>query len=160
MRGVAKHSFLQGCKAEAMIEQVAAKDCYVLRELILRPNQPKENWTFDTDDDPHSIHLAFRQDQEVVGVVSLLPEPHSECPGHPWRLRGMAVRTDLQGQGIGQQLMQGLRDRVPTDGIWCTARKNIHGFYLHNGFKIVGDKFTMNDMPHVTMFTPSPTVGA
>jgi predicted GNAT family N-acyltransferase len=160
MRRVAKHSFLQGCKAEAMIEQVAAEDCYVLRESILRPNQPKENWTFDTDDDPRSIHLAFRQDQEVVGVVSLLLESHPECPDYPWRLRGMAVRADLQGKGIGQTLMQGLLDRVSGDGIWCTARKHIHGFYLQNGFDIYGDEFTMNDMPHVTMFTPSPTDGA
>lgn len=138
-----------------MIEQVRAEDCYVLRESILRPNQPRENWTFDTDEDPRSIHLAFMQDKEVVGIVSLLPEPHPECPDHPWRLRGMAIRGDLQGQGIGQQLIQGLRDRVSTDGIWCTARKNIHGFYLRNGFEIVGDEFTMNDMAHVTMLTRS-----
>ena len=160
MRCLAKHSFLQGCTVEAMIEQITAEDCYVLRESILRPNQPKENWTFDTDDDPRSIHLSFMQDQEIVGVVSLLPEPHPDFPEYPWRLRGMAVQAELQGQGIGQQLIQRLRDRVSTDGIWCTARKNIHTFYLQNGFKIVGDEFTMNDMPHVTMFTPSPTAGA
>ena len=160
MRRVAKHSFLQGCKAEAMIEQVTAEDCYMLRESILRPGQPKENWTFDTDDAPRSIHLAFKQAGEVVGVVSLLPEPHPEYPDHTWRLRGMAVREDLQGQGIGEQLMQGLRVRVSGDGIWCTARKNIHGFYLRNGFEIVGDEFTMNDMAHVTMLTPSQNDGA
>ena len=136
-----------------MIEQVSPEECYTLRESILRPNQPRENWTFDTDDDSRSIHLAFMQDQEVIGVVSLLPEPHPECPDHPWRLRGMAVREDLQGQGIGQQLMQGLRELVTGDGIWCTARKNINGFYLQNGFEIVGDEFTMNDMAHVTMLT-------
>jgi len=160
MRCLAKHSFLQGCTVEAMIEQITAEDCYVLRESILRPNQPKENWTFDTDDDSRSIHLGFIQDQELVAVVSLLPEPHPEYPDHPWRLRGMAVREDLQGQGIGEQLMQGLRVRVSGDGIWCTARKNIHGFYLRNGFEIVGDEFTMNDMAHVTMLTPSQNDGA
>ncbi len=159
MRRVAEHSFLQGCKVEEMIEHITAEECYTLRESILRPNQPKENWTFDTDDDPRSIHLGFMHDQEVVGIVSLLPEPHPEFPDHPWRLRGMAIRDDLQGQGIGQQLMQGLRDRVSTDGIWCTARKNIHGFYLRNGFEIVGDEFTMNDMAHVTMLTRSPNDG-
>ena len=156
MRRVAKYSFLQGCKAEAMIEQITAEDCYELRESILRPGQPKENWTFDTDDAPRSIHLAFKQAGEVAGVVSLLPEPHPEYPDHPWRLRGMAVREDLQGQGIGQKLMQGLRERVSGDGIWCTARKRVHGFYLQNGFEIVGDEFTMNDMAHVTMLTHSP----
>ena len=160
MRCLAKHSFLQGCKVEAMIKQITAEGCYTLRESILRPNQPRENWTFDTDNDPRTIHLAFMQDQEVVGVVSLLPEPHTEYPDHPWRLRGMAVRADLQGQGIGEQLMQGLRERVSGDGIWCTARKQVQGFYLQNGFEVVGDEFTMNDMAHVTMLTRSQIDGA
>lgn len=160
MHCLAKHSFLQGCKVEAMIKQITAEGCYTLRESILRPNQPRENWTFDTDNDPRTIHLAFMRDQEVVGVVSLLPEPHPEYPDHPWRLRGMAVRADLQGQGIGEQLMQGLRERVSGDGIWCTARKQVQGFYLQNGFEVVGDEFTMNDMAHVTMLTRSQIDGA
>ena len=143
-----------------MIKQITAEGCHILRESILRPNQPRENWTFDTDDDPLTIHLAFMQDQEVVGVVSLLPEPHPEYPDHPWRLRGMAVREDLHGQGIGEQLMQGLRERVSGDGIWCTARKQVQGFYLQHGFEVVGDEFTMNDMAHVTMLTHLPNDGA
>jgi predicted GNAT family N-acyltransferase len=155
MRRLAKLSFLQGYKVKAMIEQITAEGCYTLRESILRPKQPRENWTFDTDDDPRTIHLAFMQDQEVVGVVSLLPEPHPEYPDHPWRLRGMAVRADLQGQGIGQQLIQGLRDRVSGDGIWCTARKQVQDFYLQHGFEIIGEEFTMNNMSHVMMLTHS-----
>ena len=154
MRCLAKHSFLQGCKVEAMIEKIAAEECYALRESILRPGQPKDNWTFDTDDDPRSIHLAFMQDQEVVAVVSLLPESLPGSEDHAWRLRGMAVREDLQGQGIGEQLLQVLQTCVAGKGIWCTARCNVEVFYANNGFVRVGDVFEMNNMPHVKMVTP------
>ena len=49
-----------------LIERVSAKDCYQLRESILRPGQPIENWTFDADDDPRTIHLAMKQNDEIV----------------------------------------------------------------------------------------------
>ncbi len=130
-----------------LIERVSAKDCYQLRESILRPGQPIENWTFDADDDPRTIHLAMKQNDEIVAIVSLLPEEKEECP---WRLRGMAVVEQLQGQGVGQQLLEALIAMVD-DSIWCTARKRIQDFYLKNGFTTFGDEFTMNDMPHVWM---------
>jgi len=130
-----------------LITQVTAEDCFGLRESILRPGQPKENWIFEADDDPRTIHLAMKQDDEVVAIVSLLPEDKEGCP---WRLRGMAVRENLRGQGVGEELLVTLLGMVDR-GIWCTARKNVQEFYLKNGFEIFGDEFTMNDLPHVYM---------
>ncbi len=129
------------------IERVSAEDCYGLRESILRPGQPKENWTFDADDDAHTIHLAMKIDEEVIAIVSLLPEVNTGCP---WRLRGMAVAEKFRGQGIGQQLLLKLFALV-REPIWCTARKHVQDFYLKNGFELFGDEFVMNDMPHVYM---------
>ena len=133
-----------------LIKQVSSEDCHELRESILRPGQPDENWTFDADDDPRTIHLATLQDENIVAIVSLLPEEREDCPHHPWRLRGMAVRESLQGQGVGQQLLVALFAMVE-QGVWCTARKEVHDFYLKNGFELFGNDFTMNDMPHVFM---------
>jgi predicted GNAT family N-acyltransferase len=130
-----------------LIQRVTAEDCYGLRESILRTGQPKENWTFDSDDDPKAIHLAMKDGDEVVAVVSLLPEEKEGCP---WRLRAMAVKESLRGQGTGQQLLVALLATV-NEPIWCTARKNVQEFYLKNGFTIFGDEFTMNGMPHVYM---------
>ncbi len=130
-----------------LIQRVTAEDCYGLRESILRPGQPKENWTFDADDDTRTIHLAMKDDDEIVAIVSLLPEEKEGCP---WRLRGMAVKEELRGQGVGQQLLLALFEQAH-NSIWCTARKNVQDFYLKNGFSIFGDEFTMNDMPHVYM---------
>ncbi len=130
-----------------LVRRVSAQDCYVLRESILRPGQPKENWTFDADDDTRTIHLAMKDDDEIVAIVSLLPEEKEGCP---WRLRGMAVKEELRGQGVGQQLLLSLFEQAH-NSIWCTARKRVAEFYLKNGFEIFGDEFTMNDMPHVYM---------
>lgn len=130
-----------------LITQVIAEDCFGLRESILRPGQPKENWTFEADNDPRTIHLAMKQDDDIVAIVSLLPEEKEGCP---WRLRGMAVIESLRGQGIGQELLVALLAMADT-GVWCTARKRVADFYLKNGFEIFGDEFTMNAMPHVYM---------
>ncbi len=135
-----------------LIERVTAEDCYGLRESILRPGQPKENWTFEADDDPRSIHLAVKDEGVIVAIVSLLPEEKERCP---WRLRGMAVKESLRGQGVGQQLLVALLAMVD-EPIWCTARKNVQEFYLKNSFEIFGEEFTMNDMPHVFMRWNSP----
>jgi predicted GNAT family N-acyltransferase len=130
-----------------LIQRVKAEDCYGLRESILRPGQPKENWTFDADDDSRTIHLVMKDGDEIVAIVSLLPEEKERCP---WRLRGMAVKKELRGQGVGQQLLLALLEQVHNP-IWCAVRKKVQDFYLKNGFSIFGDEFTMNDMPHVYM---------
>jgi len=137
---------------------VKAEDCYALRSTVLRPNQPKANWTFDTDSDEHALHMALEDDRgDIVAVVSILPEMHDECEGCPWRLRSMAVREDLHGHGLGTTLISTVLEKLDK-GVWCTARKHVEEFYLKHGFKTVGKEFTMNNMPHVRMmklFNPS-----
>jgi len=150
---MAKPSILPRCSIETMlIKRVTSEDCYELRESILRPGQPKENWTFVEDNNLRTIHLAVEQEGEIIAIVSLLPEANPDCPNHPWRLRGMAVKEDLRGQGVGQLLLEELVAMVE-EGVWCTARKNVQAFYAKNGFEIFGDEFTMNEMPHVRMRT-------
>ena len=131
-----------------LIQLVSAEDCYKLRESILRPGQPKENWTFESDGDSRTIHLAMKNgDNNIVGVVSLLPEAKE---GFPWRLRGMAVQEENRREGIGQELLNELCSKV-CEGIWCSARKRVQEFYLKNGFETFGEEFMMNDMTHVYM---------
>ena len=92
----------------------------------------------------------MKDGDEVVGIVSLLPEKNEAVPHYPWRLRGMAVKNELRGQGVGKQLLAILLEKVQ-EGVWCTARKDVQDFYVQNGFEIFGDAFVMNDMPHVYM---------
>ncbi len=130
---------------------VTAEDCYALRSTVLRPNQPKENWTFDTDGDKRALHMALQDENaDIVAVVSILPESHVDCEGCPWRLRSMAVREDLHGHGLGSILITAVLGKLH-EGVWCTARKHVEGFYLKHGFNTVGEEFAMNNMPHVRM---------
>lgn len=132
--------------------KVTAIDCYLLRESILRPKQPKKNWIFDADDDARSLHMAVKEGENIIAIVSILPETHDDCPNHPWRLRGMAVQAEKQGQGFGETLLQAVLAELD-GGVWCTARKRVQSFYVKHGFTQVGDEFTMNDMLHVRMMT-------
>lgn len=138
-------------------EIVQVEECYTLRSTILRPHQPKENWMFDSDHDADAIHMVIRSGDEVIAIVSILPEPHKETRVHPWRLRAMAVKPEFQRQHLGDILVQAVQGlpQLQGDGIWCTARKNVEGFYVKNGFVREGDEFVMNNMPHVRMvYTP------
>ena len=130
---------------------VTAEDCYALRSTVLRPNQPKENWTFDTDDHESALHMALEDHNDnIVAVVSILPETHQECEDCPWRLRSMAVREDLHGQGLGSALITAVLGTLE-GGVWCTARKHVENFYIRHGFNSIGQDFTMNNMTHVRM---------
>ena len=111
--------------------KVTAIDCYLLRESTLRPNQPKKNWIFEADNDARSLHMAVKEGENIIAIVSILPETHDDCPNHPWRLRGMAVKEHLQRQGVGKQLLDVLLAMVE-EGVWCTARTEVHDFYLKN----------------------------
>ena len=135
-----------------MVKKIKSEDCYHLRESILRPGQPKENWTYPNDNHDKALHMGIELSGELVAVVTILPEIHKECPNHPWRLRGMAVKEEMQGKGIGQQLLSAVLMDLNGD-VWCTARKHVATFYSNNGFVKVGEEFSMNNMPHIRMMT-------
>jgi GNAT superfamily N-acetyltransferase len=70
------------------------------------------------------------------------------------RLRQMAVKTGLQGKGIGRVLMQFAenlaRDRGYTRLV-MHARKTAAGFYEKLGYKISGDEFVEVTIEHYIM---------
>ena len=138
--------------ANTTIKKIKSEDCYSLRESILRPGQPKENWIYPNDHHEESLHLGIELSGELVAVVTILPENHEECPNHPWRLRGMAVKQELQGKGIGEKLLISVLKEL-NGGVWCTARKHVAAFYSKHGFVQIGGEFSMNNMPHIRMMT-------
>lgn len=70
------------------------------------------------------------------------------------RLRQMAVKTGLQGKGIGRVLMQFSENLARDRGlkkIVMHARKPAIGFYEKLGYEVVGEEFEEVTIPHVTM---------
>ena len=76
---------------------------------------------------------ACEADGEVVGVMGIQPVRNVELVRHAY------VRPDWQGRGVGQALMERLRQgtsRQVLVGTWATASWAIR-FYERNGFTVV-----------------------
>ena len=107
-------------------------DYYGLRYEILRKpwNQPEGSEHLPGDDE--AVHVAAFDDSEhMVGVARLhFPDPQTG------QMRGVAVREEVQGQGIGKALMQYLEEAAQVRGankIVLDSRRNAVPFYVSLG---------------------------
>ncbi|WP_329955949.1 GNAT family N-acetyltransferase [Burkholderia cepacia] len=119
------------------ISPVQADETYPLRAEVLL-NGDEEACVLPRDDCPTTLHLAVRSSAGIVAVVSICEEsPPSQRDSPAWRLRGMAVHSDVRGLGLGRLLVQ-LCVRYAREheaaAIWCTARESAQGFYEKLGF--------------------------
>lgn len=135
---------------------------------MLRPGRPPAAAVWPLDDAPGAVHLAaYDADagSDPVGVATLLPAPYpgagqDEDEDEPaYQLRGMAVRPDLAGRGVGSALVAASVDAVRARGarlLWCNARTPAAGFYARHGFRREGAEFTPAELgiPHVRMRLP------
>jgi predicted GNAT family N-acyltransferase len=139
---------------------VKSEECLPLREEVLRPGQPQDAFRYETDDEPRALHLAAKEEEELLGIATLLPEGHPNDGREVWRLRGMAVRPDQRGKGLGKMLLTALQAvaKQRGGGMWCTARSGVEEFYAHFGFKREGGEFEVQGAgPHVLMtWNPPP----
>jgi GNAT superfamily N-acetyltransferase len=141
------------------VEQVRPEMTYPLRQQVLRAAMAPEASVYPGDRDRSSGHFAAYAGDKVVGVASILaqPEPddHHLAERGSWRLRGMAVDPDHQGEGAGAALIERIRDFVTRAGgglIWCNARLTAEGFYLKMGFVRIGKPWEEPDIgEHVRM---------
>lgn len=120
-----------------------------LREAVLRTPLGRTLTAEERARDPQGRHFAAIQDGAVVGSVVLFPL----APGAV-KLRQMAVAPDLQGLGVGGDLLRFAEDRARESGVTridlharCTAR----GFYDLNGYAARGEEFDEDGVPHILM---------
>lgn len=139
-----------------LVREVPLEATFPLRKSVLRPHTRGSEVRFPLDDAASTIHLAAVGDDRVVGVTTAIHEPP---PGsaHPaaWRLRGVAVRPEHQGIGIGRKLLRECERRVRAAGgemLWCNARTNVIEFYERLDFVVASDTFELEGIgPHVQM---------
>jgi GNAT superfamily N-acetyltransferase len=126
-----------------------------VRHRVLRPGRPREAAIFDGDDAPGTRHWVAVQHDRVVGVVTVIEAPMPDPPPEvmPRRqLRGMAVLPELQGEGVGHQLLLAAHGPEP---MWCNARANVVAFYERHGWTAVGPEFDIPGVgPHRRMWFP------
>ena len=117
---------------------------------MLRAGRPTEESFYPPDDLAATMHLAAYLNDQVVGTVTVFPEPLDGEPA--WRLRGMAVDPALQNSGVGSAIMQDMTRRLRDQGVgvlWCNARTSALGFYRKQGFEVVGEEFIADaNVPH------------
>lgn len=139
------------------IKQVSVEKILPLRQRILRPGKSLHESTFPNDKVESTIHLVVFQNEKIVAVASLMREnsEHNSAKNQ-YRLRGMAVSSEDQGQHLGKALFEeGLRllKEKRVTYLWFNARIGAADFYKKQDCQVLGEGFMIPDVgPHVYMF--------
>ncbi len=122
-----------------------------LRQLVLHPSGPVERVMYAKDYERLALHVLIRKDSELVAVGSLLPEDENEAQSFSaWRIRGMAVKPEVQGQGLGSIILNEMfeylqniesQTQVQPQLIWCNARIEALNLYTRMGFTALDGEF-------------------
>jgi GNAT superfamily N-acetyltransferase len=127
-----------------------------LRLEILRPGYPPESVVHERDGAPGAAHAAVLRDGRALAIGSVMPDgyPREERNGD-WRVRGMATRADMRGQGLGALVLGFLEAHARGEEatrLWCNARIGARTFYERAGLSIEGDMFEIESIgPHFLM---------
>lgn len=119
------------------IEQIRPEVTWRLRREVLYPDEPLHAMEMEEDD--HGLHFAAFTETDLVAVVSLFQK------GTDFQFRKFAVAPTMQGKGIGSVLLHYIIDFARNEGgkrIWCNARDTAVEFYLKDGFRSTGERFT------------------
>ncbi len=136
------------------IREANAEEILELRHTVLRAGLPAETARFPGDDRPATRHFVAVENGRVVGCLTYLRSEWEGCAA--WQLRGMAVATDRQRNGIGRQLLQQAETVLccesREDLFWCNARISAAVFYEKLGWHTVSEVFDVETAgPHVKM---------
>lgn len=132
-------------------------DTLPLRQKILKPFATLVQCQYPEDDFETTFHFALRQNNEIKGIATFIQQGHPEFSADlPYRLRGMAIDKELQGQGLGKKLLAHGVDFLVArhcDLIWFNARETAFPFYQSLGFILHGPLFELPGIgPHKVMY--------
>jgi len=161
------------------VERIPATASYPLRHAVLRPNQDMDSVVWPGDEEPGTTTFGAveKTTGAVIGVATVFRDPapfdpviaglggrSPELEYATWRLRGMATRDDVQGQGIGTLVLGAVLRHVAVEGgrlLWCNARVGAIAFYERAGFSRFGEEWVLSTVgPHVVMWRRIETGGA
>jgi GNAT superfamily N-acetyltransferase len=141
---------------DPIIRPATIEEIVELRWWILRTGLPRETADFDGDREGGTLHVGAFDGAtgDTIACASFMRRPWQDQPA--WQLRGMAVRADVQGRGVGQRLLDVaerlLREQAHADQPWCNARTPATRFYEKLGWQKVGEEFEVPTAgPHFKM---------
>jgi len=121
-----------------------------LRERVLRAPLGLRLSETDLRGEEAQWHFALSDDQEALQAC-VLAVPLGEGA---FKLRQMAVRPDLQGQGLGRTLLLAVEALLLAEGarsIVLHARVSAATFYQKLGYEVQGEDFEEVGIPHRKM---------
>jgi GNAT superfamily N-acetyltransferase len=126
--------------APVSVRQVPVDLVRPLRHRVLRSGFPEASVHTDRDDDPATVHLAAFAGDDVIGVVTMFPDPYPEDSGRTaQRFRWMAIDEARRGSGAGTALLRQAAT-ISRDGgfelMWAHGRDTAQGFYERLGFRV------------------------
>lgn len=119
-----------------------------LRDLLLRKDLGLKFMPEEFDGEESQIHIAGFKENELVSTLILVPS------GEKCKMRQVCVRTDLQGYGIGNDMLRYAEQVAKNNGftqIYCHARDVAVPFYLKNDYIAEGDYFEEVTIMHLKM---------
>lgn len=140
------------------IRRISAAETQPLRHQVLRPHQSLADTVYAGDDHALSWHGGCFIDGQLMGVASIYPEAPADRDlghAHVWRLRGMAMASEIRGQGQGAGLLDAAVHHARDHGgemLWCHARTPATGFYQRQGWVGMGEPYEVPGIgPHLFM---------
>ncbi|WP_113652066.1 GNAT family N-acetyltransferase [Pedobacter namyangjuensis] len=129
-----------------VVEQIFPSLTWRIRHVAMYPQHPFDFVKLENDFD--GIHFGLYANHELSGVVSLFIE------GSVGQFRKFAVLPEVQGQGLGKQLLAYLIDFCKIQKLtklWCNARVNAKEFYTKFGFLETNKTYTADGFDFVIM---------
>lgn len=129
-----------------MIRTISAQETYPLRHRVLWPDKPLSFVALP--DDQEATHFGYWSDSSLVSVGSLYPT------GTGVRLRKFATLPDMQGQGIGTEMLRHMISHAFETGaarFWCDARLSATKFYERAGLQQTGPVFDKSGVTYRRM---------
>ncbi len=120
-----------------------------IRHRILRHPLGLEFTDEELADESRDGHIVALEAEKVVGCLVMTPINCSVV-----KMRQVAVEPDLQGQGLGKQLVKASEDWATSwnyTQIELSAREPVVPFYLALGYQLIGDPFIEVTIEHRKM---------
>ena len=120
-----------------------------LRREVLRRPLGLDFTPSQLSDEKEDVHLAYFHDGEIRACLILSKQDETTV-----RMRQVAVRPELQRQGLGLALVEAAEMASKEHGfrrIALHARETAVPFYLRLGYEVEGEPFVEVGLPHRTM---------
>lgn len=120
-----------------------------LRQRVLRAPLGLDIRNDDLDAETEQLIFVYEEQDKVLGCVLL-----QHYDAETFKLRQMAVDTELQGKGIGAELINAAdvyAVQVGKHKMLLHAREVAVPFYQKLGYEVTGPEFTEVGIPHRKM---------